>query len=127
MMIRLKLGRVLRLAAIAATFLLFALPGQAQNAKPWASAQRIMEDCSSEPLSSQSLECVNYIEGVKDILNYLRVHSLTNARVPCPPPQITIGQLRDVVVTFIRRNPQYYHVEAAPAVYAALVAAFPCQ
>lgn len=113
--------------AIVTAFLLSAVHGQAQEVRPWASAQQIMEECSSELTSSRALECVNYIEGIKDVLNYVRDHSLIKARLPCTPPRITIGQLRDVVVTFIQNNPQYYHIDGAPAVYAALISAFPCQ
>ena len=99
----------------------------AQNAQPWMDAQRLLSECS-RPMDSLSYNsCIDYIEGIKDILNYLNERDAAGVSFLCPPPTITLGQLHDVVVTFIQRNPQYSNVSAAPVVYAALVSAFPCR
>jgi hypothetical protein len=99
----------------------------AQQATPWMDAQRLLASCSSPTGSFESNSCGDYVEGVKDILNYLREHRISGVRLPCMPSHVTLGQLQDVTVRFIRNNPQFYHLSAAPAVYAALVSAFPCE
>jgi hypothetical protein len=112
---------------IASLALMLTHPAQAQRAQSWMDAQRLLAECS-EPMDSLGYNsCIDYIEGVKDTLNYLREHNGSILRLPCTPPKITLGQIHDVFVRFIQSNPQYYNLDAAPAVYAALISAFPCQ
>jgi hypothetical protein len=113
--------------AIASLALALVQPARAQQTQPWTDAQRLLSDCSGPMDSPRYNSCIDYIEGIKDILNYLSERGAAGVRFPCPPSAITLGQLHDVVVTFIRSNPQYYNIAAAPVVYAALVSAFPCR
>lgn len=77
--------------------------------------------------SFEEIDCGSYVEGVKDMLAYLREHRVAGIPLSCLPTTMTVGQLEAVVSAFIRRNPQLYNAGAAPAVYAALVEAFPCR
>ena len=114
------------MAMVVIGVLLVAWPAMAQRPQPWTTAQRLLQDCA-EPLGFlRSNSCVDYIEGIKDLLNYLRANDVSSIRLPCTPPNITLGQMRDVILKFLRDNPQYEHINGAPAVYAALIAAFPC-
>lgn len=113
--------------AISCLALMVAHSASAQLSQPWLNAQRLVSECSDPTGSMNWNTCIDYLEGVKDTLNYLREHNVSSLRLPCTPPDITLGQLHDVVVAFIRANPQFYHVGGAPAVYAALISAFPCQ
>ena len=107
-------------------------PEAAEAAKgvPWMNAEWLLSECSRPVESSGDKTCVDYIEGIKDTLSYLREdrqdRSATNIELPCLPHAITAGALKAVIVKFIQRNPQYYPMAAAPVVYAALASAFPC-
>jgi hypothetical protein len=118
-----RIGRYVILLAIA---ILAAMAVKRAEAKSWADAQGILSSCAQPMDSPLAATCMDYLEGVKDTLEYFRARNL-GLRFPCSPPDMTLGQLRDVVSVFIRANPQYYHLDGARVVYAALVAAFPCQ
>jgi hypothetical protein len=118
---------IVGVSAIAAFTLMAAPPVRAQGSQSWTDAQRLLSSCSEAIGSAGWNSCIDYMEGIKDTLVYLREHNASGIRLPCIPPAITLGQLHDVVVAFIRANPQFYNIGGAPAVYAALVSAFPCQ
>jgi hypothetical protein len=103
---------------------------EAAKVVPWLNAEQLLSECSSPVNSSEDKSCVDYIEGIKDTLSYLREDRqdqvATSIELPCLPHAITAGALKAVIVTFIQRNPQYYSMAAAPVTYAALAAAFPC-
>ena len=124
-------GSLPRRLAIAAFVATYALPQSGEAAAkvvPWMDAQRLLSECSSPSGSSGDKTCEDYIEGIKDILSYLREdHVATSIEFPCLPHATTAGALKAVILNFLQRNPQYSHMEAAAVVYAGLMSAFPCQ
>ena len=108
------------------------LPRYAGAAKvvPWMNVEQLLSQCSSPVNSSGEKSCVDYIEGIKDTLSYLREDHqdrvATSIELPCLPHAVTTGALKAVIVTFIQRHQEYYPMAAAPVVYAALASAFPC-
>lgn len=46
---------------------------------------------------------------------------------PCVPTGVTFGQMRDITVLFLQKQPQRRHETAASLIYEALTGAFPCQ
>jgi hypothetical protein len=115
------------LAIVGLALMLIHHAAQAQRVQPWEDAQRLLYECSAAAGSFEEIDCGSYVEGVKDILAYLREHRFEGIPLPCLPTTMTVGQLEAVVSAFIRRNPQLYNAGGAPAVYAALVEAFPCR
>jgi hypothetical protein len=115
--------------AIAGLVLVLAHPVEveAQHVQPWEDAQRLLYECAAAAGSFEEIDCGSYVEGVKDILAYLREHRVEGIPLPCLPTTMAVGQLEAVISAFIRRNPQLYNAGAAPTVYAALVESFPCR
>ena len=68
--------------------------------------------------------CVGYIIGVADVLFQNEINKYT-ACAP-PPPSLTQGQVRDVVIAWLRNNPTSRNFGAAGVVAHALSEAFPC-
>jgi len=63
--------------------------------------------------------CDGYIAGVADTLEM--------TRTICIPPRVTSGQLVDVVIKFLKDNPESRHYAGASEATIALGRAFPCQ
>jgi len=60
--------------------------------------------------------CVGFITGVADALS----HDL------CLPRNVSIEQLEDIVVRYLRYNPKTRHLSASSLVFAVLTEKFPC-
>src|SRR5205823_4559763 len=93
-----------------------ALPHYTEAAKvvPWMDAQGLLSECSSTTGSSGEKTCVDYIQGIKDTLSYLREDRIaTTIELPCLPHAMTSGALKTVIVNFIQRNLLYSHMPAA--------------
>lgn len=72
---------------------------------------------SNQPASKAA--CLNYVLGVADTLGATR-----NA---CLPPDVTEDTIREIVIKYLRDNPESRHVGAASQVGISLMAAFPCK
>jgi Rap1a immunity proteins len=78
--------------------------------------------------------CVGYIVGAISTDNASR--AMFNSALPpknrvpnpivCPPPGVTNGQSKDIVLKFFRDNPARLHEPAAFNVLQAMAEAFPC-
>lgn len=65
----------------------------------------------------ETMDCLGYITGAADAAQW---------RSYCPPDGINRGQIRDVVVAFLRQNPDIRHQTADLLVAAALRRVWPC-
>lgn len=63
-------------------------------------------------------DCIGYISGVFDA---------NHGVIICPPSNTTRGQVRDMVVVFMREYPQYRSETADRIVVSVLKAAWPCR
>jgi len=71
--------------------------------------------CSAREDSLSAGLCLGYIQGV-----------LESSTSTCIIPGVTFGQLKDVVVRFLRTNPQNRHNQASLLVEEAIQEAWPC-
>ncbi|XUU59727.1 Rap1a/Tai family immunity protein [Erythrobacter sp. HA6-11] len=119
---------MLRLLGLFASALLAVLPYQA-NAS-FHDGNALYDDCSAKEggptYYQKNAFCTAYIVGVVDTINYYQgadeIHNFV-----CIPPNVRAGQLRDVVVKFLRENPAERHKGAEALVFIAVAFAFPCE
>lgn len=81
----------------------------------------------------QQLMCVAYIQGAHDGLEAGALHVTYAAdlkdsyRIVCVPNGVEAGQLKEIVVEYLRSKPADRNLSAAVLVYAALAEAYPCR
>jgi len=83
----------------------------------------LLEFCRSQnPVTAvdyvKDASCIFYIAGITDVIN---------TRQACIASSVTAGQVRDVVVKWLKANPQERHYTAHNLVVLALSKAFPCR
>ena len=117
--------------------LLAALPWLAmQAAPPVANSQPepvintgagLLENCSVDAAASGKAErdyhlglCIGFIKGVTNTLSEQRLGDI------CPPDDLTNEGLKDVIVTWLRKHPEFLSAPAVGAVVSATTEAFPC-
>lgn len=86
------------------------------------SGNTLLYDCSQLEGSFGRSFCAGYVTAIADTL---MANDINGFRA-CFPEGVTNGQIRDVVTTFLRRNPELRHYGAAGLVSEALENAFPC-
>lgn len=69
------------------------------------------------------IACQHYISGASDAF---QTYQETNPRLICLPSTVTLEQMTDVVVVFLRDHPAQRHYSASSEVWLALQNAFPC-
>jgi len=111
-------------AMLAIPFVFLCGTASAQSIK---SGNDLLQTCSSCPDPSKNctrieymnaIHCAGYIKGAADVSRLAKSH--------CPPKDAPLMQSRDVVVNFLRRNPNVRHLEAGLLVAKALQEAWPC-
>ncbi len=71
--------------------------------------------------------CVGYIEAIVDAMHTVQDSGGTvNGWRACIPQGVTVRQLRDLVIRFLRAHPELRHLAAIDLVTNALAEAFPC-
>ena len=65
--------------------------------------------------------CIGFIKGVTNTLSEQRLGEI------CPPDELTNEGLKDVVVTWLNKHPEFLEAPAVGAVVAATAEAFPCK
>jgi hypothetical protein len=126
------------LASFAAILLVgSASPTQAQVS--YSTGNDLYRDCSVPPENSiyyqSNAACISYIVAVNDsfviastVASIIREEPESEQiNMLCVPTGVEAGQLRDVVVAYIRNDPANRHGSAALQVYLALITAFPCR
>jgi hypothetical protein len=68
-------------------------------------------------------QCLAYITGAVDAFNTTREAAKLKS---CIPPDVTISQLKDVTVAYLRDNPETRNASASSQVYAATRKAWAC-
>jgi hypothetical protein len=107
-------------AAVAANI----LPADNASAQAISSGNDLYAACRSTELYPLA-KCIGYVQGVKD--GILVDHILGSRNAPfCLRSEVTLEQLRDIVLKFIQDNPALRDQHAAGFVELALVQAFPC-
>lgn len=99
-----------------------ALGQPAPAAAAFASGASLYANCSSEAVNLLVADCYGYITGISDALEGGPVHG---ARA-CVPRNVTIEDVGNAAIAWIRAHPERQHERAAAVVAAALMDAFPC-
>lgn len=73
--------------------------------------------CNSMEITDR-FDCLGYTTGVSDAAQW---------RHFCPPEGITRGQIRDIIVAYLRQNPDVRHKTADILAAIALARVWPCQ
>mgnify|MGYP001240467614 CR=1 FL=1 len=88
---------------------------------------RLLSDCDAGDSSrTDNLSwgaCMGYILGAADALGFW---SAIASGTSCLPPTSQAGQVKDIVVKYLRDNPAKRHFEAHILIYGALKDAFGC-
>lgn len=89
--------------------------------------KELYDVCTTERTSKtyveKTFECVAYITGAVDAFNTTRE---VNKLKSCIPADVTISELKDVTVDFLRNNPVDRSTSASTLVFAATRKAWPC-
>jgi Rap1a immunity proteins len=89
----------------------------------------LLEACGSDEGGLDSGLCVGYIEGATDGLDVANDVLERRYGVPrpfCVPAGATVGQRHDIVVKYLKDNPDKRHNESALLIGLALHEAWPC-
>ena len=95
-----------------------------------------LRNCAQQRAGFQSGYCMGYVVGIADGASAQFEVEKANAALPwgvfalnpifCRPNGVTNGQLQDIAVQFLQRNPQRRHEDAMLLVLNAFTEAFPC-
>ena len=108
---------------LAAAFLLLgAAPAGAANLTGNDLLERCSASASANPI--QWGVCLGYVVAIADALGQGRP---INGLRACLAPDVTSGQMMDVVRQWLERNPARRHINGAALVVTALQQAFPCK
>lgn len=108
--------------------LIAGLVGTAVQGQSSFTGNDLIADCVTEN-PARELACLGYVMGavdgfrngaalVENYPDYLKI---------CVPNGVTQGQIRDVVITHIRQNPENRHLPASALVFTALNSTFFCE
>jgi Rap1a immunity proteins len=109
--------------AIVAVLLSAQAPAAAQGV--YRTGNELLSDCRQETGDFLSGVCTGYITATNDLISTYQI-TKSATRLICVPVDVTVGQLRGIVVQYLIVNPDKRHYAAASSVLVALYAAFPC-
>lgn len=98
---------------ILAVLLLVSIPARAE----FFTGNELLSRMDSESLVDRSM-ALGYVVGVSD---------MGDGYVHCPPTGVTTGQVRDIVRSYLVRNPSERHMTGDILVNKALKAVWPCK
>jgi hypothetical protein len=86
---------------------------------------RLFDQCSAPSDDFRILQCYSYISGAIDGAAALAIDA-GHAPPECPPNGVTKGQLKDIVLRYLKGHPEKRHLQAASLVIASVGEAFHC-
>ena len=86
---------------------------------------QLLQDCETTNVSS--LYCLGYINGFSLGFAFVMNRWQVEPKLICIPEGVTNGQIKDIVVQYIRENPQTRHESAQFLIVWSLEKAFPCR
>ena len=85
----------------------------------FVSGSDLYEECTNPTDSAKHIHCTGYVTGIADSLN--------NDGSVCLPANVTIQQIEDVIVSYLREKPRYWQISASALAGTALRTAFRCK
>jgi hypothetical protein len=82
------------------------------------SGNTLFDSCNNSDASKQS-HCLAYIAGVSDVLDGMHI--------TCTGGRVSLDQVKDVVVKYLREHPEQRNSDADDSTSIALTLAFPCK
>jgi Ssp1 endopeptidase immunity protein Rap1a len=79
----------------------------------------LYDECTNSTESAKHIHCTGYVTGIADFLNM-------DGSV-CLPANVTVRQIEDVIVNYLRQKPRYRQISASALAGTALRKAFPCK
>lgn len=95
------------------------------NAAVYVRGNDLLRYCADSSTPSEQGLCIGYIEGVEDYSDALS--EVRDKHPQCVPAGVEAGQLKDVVVKYLRDNPARRQVFAGVLVYDAIATAWHCK
>jgi hypothetical protein len=83
----------------------------------------MLSDCTNDSIFHSGV-CLGYIQGIYASVNVMMAMS---GKGICYPEQVTLGQIRDVVISYLRRNPQSRHENSVLLYMKAVTEAWRCK
>ena len=102
---------------------MFSFPGSAS----FLNGNELYSRCNSTQSTVNSTFCVGYISGVFDGIRGDAIIAGRDDGLRCVPVEVNIGQMRDIVVEFLRKNPGIRHLPADILIKDSLLATFTCR
>ncbi|HAD86585.1 MAG TPA: hypothetical protein DCG48_04415 [Rhodospirillaceae bacterium] len=86
----------------------------------------LYSDCEGEDF--KKFKCFGYVVGAYDMHAFMAaaIKRSGGKQVICGPDGLTVGQMRDVVVKYLKDNPDKRHHPASILAFAAFADAWPC-
>lgn len=100
-------------APLIAATMVSCLPALAQAAGPFMDGNELQDACKR---ADGELYCLGFTTGVYDALGM----------TVCPPPGVTMIQVRDIIVKYVADHPEQRHLPAYHLAHNSLEQAFPC-
>ena len=86
------------------------------RAQTGTTGNELLNNCTSKTPMWKTF-CLGYVAGIRDALP---------RNIACIPKAVTIGQLQDIVLKYLREHPESRHRGRYPLVVRAYREAFPC-
>ena len=116
-----------KLVTVIVLSILFVSPmTHADNPDFYLTGNDLKEYCES-PEPQTRVFCIGYIVGVSDGIDWFDGDGDDDPVFPsCPPTDLTMIQMAEVLLKYLEDTPQFLHLPATPLIAGALVKAFPC-
>lgn len=97
---------------------------RAQQPDTFDTGNGVLAICGSTS-PSDNMRCYAFLDGLSEGISVMAIRDKT--RKPfCIPAGVTKGQATDIVVKFLRENPERRHLDGTLLVVVSLHSAFPC-
>jgi len=98
------------------------------NAKAWfLDGNKLYRDCTTKESDDHHFlnrsYCNGFVTGVTDMLGSTE----RLAEMTCLPDKVTVGQVRDVLIKYLKDHPEKRHLPAFVLVFNSQREAFPCE
>jgi len=100
--------------------LVVGMAGPAGAVRIFKTGNNLLAVCQDD---AKQLVCYGYVQGIADTLG---ANPIAGWRA-CLATNVTVGQVTDIVVAWLKANPQARHLAAHSLVAQALEEAFPCK
>lgn len=106
-------------ALVVAADLSWPAPVFSQIGPSFVSGNDLYEECNNPTDSPKHIHCTGYVTGIADFLNM--------EGSVCLPANVTVQQIEDVIVSYLREKPRYRQLSASALAGIALRKAFRCK